>query len=171
MSYREYLRWEGLSAIVLGLTLALVAAPGLFVDHERPWVALIYVATVLAAVLTWNVTRHRADWKRPGTWRTTKALREARSGAGTLDAGALKRRLVVESAIWIVAVAAWVVLAERSGSIVWGTGWASAAFGALTAFASPPHVRRTQRERREVYFVAERPAVGTPMLSSVSVDP
>ena len=171
MTYRGYLRWEGVCAIVLGLALAAVSFPGLFVDHARPWVALIYVATVLAAVATWNVTRHRAALARPGTWRTAAPLKAVRPGAGTLDGDALKRRLVIETALWILAVGAWVIAARRSGSFVWGTAWASVAFGTLTAFPSAAHVRRVQRERREVYFVAERPAVGTPALSSVSVDP
>jgi len=171
MTYREYLRWEGVCSIVLGLALALVAFPGLFVEHGRPWIALIYVVTALAAVATWNVTRHRAVLLRPGSWRTEASLRGAQAGAGTLEGSWLRRRLTVETSIWIVAVAAWVIGAEQSGSLVWGTGWASVAFGVLTAVPSPAHVRRVQRERREVYFVAERPGVGTPRLSSVSVDP
>jgi hypothetical protein len=68
--------------------------------------------------------------------------------------------------VWIVAGSAWVLLADASHGLFLGTGLASAAFGALQAFASRAHVRDEERRTGARFAVAERPGIGLPRLSA-----
>ena len=165
MTYRDYLRWEGSCSVVLGLALALVAFPGLLVDYDGAAYGLLFVPGVLLLLGGWAAVRRGVPLGAPGRWLTERPLDGAAPGASPLEPGRLKRRLVVETAIWIVAVTAWVVLARQSGLLIFGTGLASAAFGAVQAFASRARVARADRERGAVHRVARRPGLGTPALT------
>ena len=164
MAYRDYLRLEGWCSIVLGLALALVAAPGLLLDYDGAAWGLLFVPAVLLALGSWAALRHGIPFARPGRWLTDRPLAGARPGRPGLDAARLRRRLVVETAIWILAVTAWVVLGARDGLLILGTGLASAAFGAVQAFAASARVRAVEAEGGEPYVVARRPGLGTPEL-------
>lgn len=166
MAYRDYLRWEGGCSIVLGLALAGVAFPGLLVSYDAAWTGLLFVPAVLLALGGWAAWRGGVPIGAPGRWLTERPLREARAGEVALDAAALRRRLAVETAIWIVAVCAWVIVARSSGLLIFGTGLASAAFGAVQAFAGRARVDAVERERGERYAVARRPGLGTPSLTT-----
>ena len=165
MAYRDYLRWEGGCSIVLGLALALVAFPGLLVSYDGAWIGLLFVPAVLLALGGWAALRRGVPFGAPGRWLTERPLTGAAGGARPLDAGRLKRRLGIETAIWIVAVTAWVVLARESGLLIFGTGLASAAFGAVQAFAASGRAGRADAERGTVHRVARRPGLGTPSLT------
>lgn len=165
MPYRDYLRWEGTCSIVLGLALALVAFPGLFVSYEAAWTGLLFVPAVLLLLGGFAVLKRGVPLAAVGRWLTERPLEGARAGAGALPRERLIRRLVLETGIWIVAVCAWVVLARSSGLLIFGTGLASAAYGAVQAFASHGRVVRAERERGAAYAVAERPGIGLPRLS------
>lgn len=102
-----------------------------------------------------------------GRWLTERPLAGAIPGARALPAAKLTRRLVIETGISIVAVSAWVILARSSGLLIFGTGLASAAYGAVQVFASRGRVLRVERERGAAYAVAERPGIGLPSLSVV----
>jgi len=160
MTYTDYLRLEGWSSIVLGVVLAAVAVPGLSGDDA--W-ALLFVPAVLA-LLAMIGRRAGARLGRPGEWLTARPLGGADAGRAALPAAALRRRLLVETAVWIVAGSAWVLLADSSHGLFFGTGLASAAFGAVQVIASRARVAEEERRRGERFVVAERPGIGLPRL-------
>jgi hypothetical protein len=104
--YRDYLRLEGWCSIVLGLEMALVAFPGLFVSWEGWPVALLFAPGVLVLLAGFGALRNGARPGRPGEWLTTRPLRGAKDGRPGLPAAALRRRLLVETAIWITGIVA-----------------------------------------------------------------
>jgi len=165
MAYRDYLRWEGACSIVLGLALALVAFPGLLVSYAGAWTGLLFVGAVLLLLGGFATLRRGVPLVAVGRWLTERPLADAEPERRALPAARLKRRLLVETGIWVVAVCAWVVLARSSGLLIFGTGLASAAYGAVQALASRGRVARMERERGVRYTVAERPGLGLPRLS------
>lgn len=166
MSYVDYLRLEGSCSIVLGLALALLAFPGLLLSYEAWWLGLLFVPATLLALAVVARVRRGVPLGRPGAWLTTRSLAHAAPGRPALPARPLRTRLLVETGIWIVAVGLWVVLGRSSGLLIFGTGLASAAFGAVQAFAAPRHVAAAQRAAGVAYRVARRPALGTPDLTA-----
>jgi hypothetical protein len=164
VSYVRYLRLEGWCSIVLGLALAVVAAPGVLLDYDGAAWGLAFVPGVLLALGGWAALRHGIPPTRPGRWLTDRPLAGARPGRAALDAARLRRRLLAETAIWILAVTAWVLVGARDGLLILGTGLASAAFGAVQAFAATARVRAVEAARGERYVVARRPGLGTPEL-------
>ena len=159
MSYPDYLRLEGACALVLGAALVAVGIPGL----EAP-IASVVTGILLAAILAVAGRRSGAPLTRPGEWFTTRPLAGASASRTGLDRGRLTRRLLAETALWVTAVCAWVLLAGESHDIVFATGLASAAFGAIQAFAARRRVLAEERRRGEAFVVAERKALGTPSL-------
>jgi hypothetical protein len=131
MSYADYLRLEGTCALVLGAALVGVGAPGL----EAP-VASVISGILLAAILAVAGRRSGAPLAQPGAWFTTRPLAGASAERPGIDRTRLTRRLLAETALWAGAVCAWVLLAGESHDIVFATGLASAAFGAIQAFAA-----------------------------------
>jgi hypothetical protein len=170
MAYRDYLRLEGWCSIVLGLALALVALPGVLLEYDGAAWALLFVPGVLLALGSWAALRHGIPLSRPGRWLTDRPLAGARSGRPALDAARLRRRLLLETGIWIAAVTAWVLVGARDGLLILGTGLASAAFGAVQALAATARVRAVEAARGERYVVARRPGLGTPELGIVPAD-
>jgi len=167
VAYREYLRLEGVCSIVLGLEMALVAFPGLFVFWEGWPIALLFVPAVLLLLGAFGALRNGARAGRPGEWLTTRPLRGAKEGRPGLPAVALRRRLVLETAIWITGVTALVLIFGSSPLLIFGTGLASAAFGVVQAFPARARVQAEERRRGLRYVVAERPGIGTPNLGTV----
>jgi len=164
VSYVSYLRWEGWCSVALGLALALLAFPGLLLSYADPWLALLFVPGVLLA-LGAAARARGGSLAQPGAWLTARPLARAAPGRRPLPAAPLRRRLLVETTLWIVGVGLWVVLGRSSGLLIFGTGLASAAYGAVQALAAAPHVARVQRARGERYLVARRPGLGTPDLA------
>jgi len=169
--YRDYLAWEGACSIVLGGALMAVAFPGLLVDWSGLWTAPLFALALLAALAAFARLRHGVPPARPGRWLTERPLREAAAGLRPLDAGRLRRRLLTETALWIVAVVAWVVLARQSGLLIFGTGLASVAFGAVQAFPARRRAEAADRDRGHDHRVARRAGLGTPGLTRLSVPP
>lgn len=124
MNLRDYLRFEGANSVALGA--ALVAAAALFGDWEAAWVA---VAVAVAG--------GAAAW-----WLGRRTVAKAVAGAGDEPAeapeGAVRREVMVETAIWVVAVVAWVAATGNSAELIAGTGVASAVFGVARASAAAP---------------------------------
>jgi len=164
VSYRELLKLEGIGSLVLGLEMALVAFPGLILSYSYGWAGVLFVPGLLAAIAVWGHWRHGAALGRPGEWLTTRSLRGARHGHSPLDPGPVRRRLFIETAAWIIGVTLWVLIGRSSGLLIFGTGLASAAYGALQLVASRGQVKRVEGERGETYYVARRPGFGTPEL-------
>lgn len=165
MSYRDYLRWEGGCSIVLGLALALVAFPGLVVSYPGVWSAPLFVVVVLVALSAYAGLRRGVPVAAAGRWLTELPLATAAPSREPLDERALRRRLVVETAIWIVAVCGWVLIGRSSGLLVFGTGLASAAFGVVQAFAARVRVAAVEAGDGRRFLVARRPGLGTPELT------
>jgi len=165
MSYGDYLRYEGACSIVLGLALAIVAAPGLVISYPGAWSAPLFVVAALAALAAFAALRRGVPPLAAGRWLTERPLAGAVPGREPLDAGRLRRRLLVETAIWIVAVCGWVLLGRSSGLLIFGTGLASAAFGLVQAVAAHRRVARAEAADGRRYLVAERPGLGTPSLT------
>lgn len=166
MRYPDYLRLEGWCSIVLGLALAALAFPGLLVSYDGWWLGLLFVPGVLLALGGWAAARRGVPLTAAGRWLTERPLAGATPGRAALDARRVRRRLLAETALWIAGVAAWIVLARSSGLLIFGTGLASAAFGAVQAFAARAHAAGAERARGEALVVAERPGLGTPSLGS-----
>lgn len=164
MSYRQYVRLEGWCSIVLGLALALVAFPGLIVSYDGWAIGLLFVPAVLMILGGWASWRRGVPLFAPGRWLTEKPLADARAGRDALDGAKLRTRLLVETGLWIVGVTAWVALSGSSGLLIFGTGLASAAFGAVQAFAAYARVRGVEERERRRYVVARRPGLGLPEL-------
>ena len=164
MRYAAYLRWEGGGSVVLGLALALVAVPGLVVSYDAWWVGLLFVPAVLLALGGWAAARGTASLLDPGGWLTARPLAGATPGRAGLPEGRLRRRLAVESGLWIVLVCGWVLLARQSGLLVFGTGLASVAYGLVQVLGSAARVRAVERERGASFVVARRPGLGLPEL-------
>ncbi len=143
MPYAAYLRLEGWCSIALGLALALLAFPGLLLDGSGTLWGLLAVPAVLLALGAWARGRHGIPLTAPGRWLTDRPLAGAEPGRRPLDPGPLRRRLIGESVLWVVAVGAWVLIGARDGALIFGTGLASAAFGAVPAFLATAHVRAT----------------------------
>jgi len=165
MRYRDYLAWEGGLAILLGLELALVAFPGLRLSYPGGWAGPLFVLAMLA-IFALLARRRGIPPLAAGRWFTERPLAEARPGRPGLTADALRSRLVVETAIWIIAVTLWVLLVGSSGLLIFGTGLASAAYGVVQAYASRGRVLSAEREHGTTFVVAERPSLGTPHLGS-----
>ena len=168
MPYRDYLAWEGALALVLGLELALVAFPGLILSYPAGWAGVLFVP---AALLLFALLARRRGIPLPaaGRWFTERPLAGAQPGRPGLPAARLRRRLVIETAVWIVAVTVWVLAVGSSGLLIFGTGLASAAYGGVQLFLSRAEVIREERARGERFVVAERPGIGTPHLGVETV--
>ena len=159
MAYADYLRLEGSCALVLGAALIAVGAPGL----EAPLASAVS-GVLLAAILAVAGRRSGAPLERPGEWFTTRPLAGASAERTGLDRSRLIRRLLLETVAWVSIVCAWVLIAGQSHDIVFATGIASAAFGAIQAFAARRRVLAEEQRRGEAFVIAERKALGTPSL-------
>lgn len=166
MRYRDYLALEGSCSIVLGAALALVSFPGLLLDWDGAAWGLAFIPAVLSLLGGFAALRRGVAFLDIGGWLTARPLADARPGRDALPVGPLRRRLVVETAIWIVAVTAWVIVGASDGLLIFGTGLASAAYGAVQALASRGRVVGVEREHGAAYLVAERPGIGLPHLTT-----
>lgn len=165
MSYRHYLALEGTCSIALGVALVVLAAPGLLVDYDGAWAAPLVVVAVLGAIAAQAALRRGVPVTAPGCWLTEHPLGTAQPGRTPLPAAPLRRRLLLETAVWIVAVGAWVLLARQSGFLIFSTGLASAAFGLVQALPARARVRAADRALGREHLVAKRPGLGTPDLT------
>lgn len=171
MTYRELLRLEGIGSIVLGLELALVAFPGLILSYSHGWTGILFVPAALAVIALWGSLRHGARLSRPGEWLTKRSLEGARPGGAALDPAPIRRRLLIETAAWIIGVTLWVLFGRSSGLLIFGTGLASAAYGALQLSASRGRVAEVERASATTFYVARRPGFGTPDLTTAAAAP
>ncbi|CAA9516318.1 MAG: hypothetical protein AVDCRST_MAG45-2222 [uncultured Solirubrobacterales bacterium] len=167
MRYRELLRFEGTCSVVLGLALAALAFPGLLVSYPAAWTGLLFVPAVLLVLGAWAVLRRGSSPWRPGEWLTARPLATATGERRALPSGPLRRRLIVETTIWILAAGAWILLARSSGLVFFGTGLASAAYGLLQAVPSARRVAAVEARSGETFVIARRPGFGTPELGTL----
>jgi hypothetical protein len=154
--YRDLLALEGRCSIALGLAL-LVA--GVALGDPDPLALAAW--TVGACLAVAALGRFRA----PGAWFTERSLREAASSGEPLAAAPVRRRLLLETGVWVVAVVAWLVVAGSSGAAIAGTGVASALFGAVQAGPARRRVTEEEASRGATLVVVRRPGLGTPDLA------
>jgi hypothetical protein len=103
MAYRDYLRLEGWCSVVLGLALALVAFPGLLLDYDGAVLGAAVRPGGPARLGGWAALRRGIPLSQPGRWLTDRPLAGARPDRPALDAARLRRRLLLETAVWIAA--------------------------------------------------------------------
>jgi hypothetical protein len=168
MRYVDYLRLDGACSAGLGGALVVLGWPGLFGDGRLatavPWAIAAVVVTIV--LLAGFAARRGLPLGEPGRWLTERSVGAAEPGRTPLEAAALRRRLILETALWIVGVGAWVLLTGRDTTLIWATGWATAAYGLLQLLGSARRVRRLEAEGRGPFLVARRPGLGTPDLTT-----
>ncbi|HET8758485.1 MAG TPA: hypothetical protein VFM58_20865 [Solirubrobacteraceae bacterium] len=74
MSFREYMRWEGYVAVLVGGALCVF---GLANGHQGAADAAVSGTMMLAGTGVFMMVRHRAPFRRPGTWFTAKPMAAA----------------------------------------------------------------------------------------------
>ena len=163
MRYPDYLRLEGSGSIVLGLVLAVRAFPGLFVSYRAPAAALLLVPAVLV-LLALIGRRAGAPVAAPGRWLPERPLRGPARGRIPLPVAPLRRRLLVETGLWVVVGVALVAVGS-SGWLLFGTGLASVAFGVVQAVFARRHVVAEEDRRGDRFAIARRSGIGTPDLA------
>ena len=150
-------------SITLGAVLAAAAFPGFVVSYSAPAAALLLVPATLVLLALVGVRAGASPWV-PGQWLTERPLRGATPGRPALDPARLRRRLVLETAAWIV-IGVVLVAIGSSGWLLFGTGLASVAFGLVQAVAARGRVAAEERRRGVVFGVARRAGLGTPGLT------
>jgi hypothetical protein len=140
-----------------------VAVPGL--SSGDGWALLLVPALLVLLALIGR--RAGARLASPGEWLTARPLGGADPRRTALPAAPLRRRLLIETAVWIVGGSAWVLLTDSSHGLFLGTGLASAAFGAVQVVSSRRRVADEERRRGERFVVAERPGIGLPRLGVI----
>lgn len=166
MPYARYLGFEGTCSVVLGLALAVAAAPGVVLHYGGAGWWVLLVPALLVALAAFAHLRRGVGWLDVGGWLTAGPLQTASADEAPLPPGPLRRRLLVETAIWIVAVDLWVVLGASDGGFIFGTGLASLAYGLVQAVASRGRVLREEQHRGARFLIAERPGLGLPRLTT-----
>lgn len=94
MSFREYLRWEGALAIIVGTGLYLF---GLADGHQGPIDAVSSGAVTVAGTGLFMRILHRAPLRRPSQWFTAKPVAAASPARTGLQRGNLLARLLLEA--------------------------------------------------------------------------
>lgn len=166
MRYRDYLRLDGACSAGLGAALILLGWPGLIADGSLVWGWAAVGTAVALGVVAVVAKRRGTPVSAPGRWLTDRPVARVQAGAAPLDAARLRRRLVIETAVWVVGVGAWVALTGRDTTLIWVTGWPTLAYGLLQLAASAPRVDRLEAEGRGPFLVARRPGLGTPELTT-----
>jgi hypothetical protein len=156
VSYPALLRLEGGCSVVLGL--ALLAGGLGWTDDVLLLAAWAAASTLAVAALG----RFRA----PGRWFTEGPLARVAGAGRPLAPGPLRRRLLAETALWVVAVVAWLVVSDGSSAeLIAGTGVASAVFGAAQAGPGAARARAEERRRGHRLVVVRRPGLGAPTVA------
>jgi hypothetical protein len=164
--YRRYLQLEGTGSIVLGLAMAIVAWPGLRADYRGAWAAIPIALGLLLVLAAFARLRNHVPLLAPGRWLTDRSIAHAQPGARPMPESPLRRRLMLESGLWIVLVCGWVLATGHSGWLVFVTGWASVAYGVLQVAFSARRVQSVERHDNVTFLVARRPGLGTPELTT-----
>ena len=103
MSFREYLRWEGGLAVVVGVSLC---AYGWRAGHQGVADAAISGAMMLTGTGVFMALRHKVPFRAPGGWFTAKPL----AAAATPVVGGARRTLLAAVFAEIVVITAVTVV-------------------------------------------------------------
>lgn len=168
MRYVDYLRLDGACSATLGVALIALGWPGLLGDGSMRdgLLASAVVLLIVAASLAVLAMRRGIPLRAPGRWLTDRSIARAGVGGSPMPAAALRRRLTIETALWIVGVGAWVILTGRDATLIWATGWGTLAYGLLQVLGSARRAAAVEAERHTTFFVARRPGLGTPELTT-----
>jgi hypothetical protein len=166
MRYVDYLRLDGACSAGLGGALVVLGWPGLFGDGSAQWGWAVLAVALTMGALAGLAARRGVPLSAPGRWLTDRSIARAATGKSALDADRLRIRLVGETTLWIVGVGAWVLLTGRDTTLIWATGFATAAYGLLQLIGSARRVAALEAEGRGPFLVARRPGLGTPELTT-----
>ncbi|WP_147332076.1 hypothetical protein [Geodermatophilus marinus] len=157
MSFREYLRWEGGLAVVIGVTLC---AYGWHARHQGAADAAISGAIMLTGTGVFLALRHKVPFRAPGGWFTATPL----AAAGEAHATASTRRHLMAALVAEIAVITAVTVALSVLTRFWLTyvdfGVWLVAVGVLKAGPAVARVARDEARSGATYCVARRPIRG-----------
>jgi hypothetical protein len=156
MSFREYLRWEGGLAVVIGLSLC---AYGWHAGHQGAADAAISGAMMLTGTGVFLALRHKVPFRAPGGWFTAKPLAAAATQATGCPRRRLMAALVAEIAV-ITAVTVALSVLTRFWLTYADFGVWLVAVGVLKAGPSVARVTREEARSGATYLVARRPIRG-----------
>lgn len=162
MRFAAYARLNGACSCVIGVLFIVAGFPGLFAGSRDWWLAFPAIAAVLLPVALVAKHRRGTPLTTPGRWLTDRALAAAGRQLSVLPAVALRRRMIVETVIWVAIAIAVIAGFSTSRPFAYATGWASLAYGLLELFGSAPRIERIEFERGTRYLVHRRPGLGTP---------
>lgn len=165
MRYVQYLRLAGVCSILLGIALALLALPGVFLHYGAWWAGLLFVPGTLL-ILSGRAAQRGSPLGAPGRWLTDRPLRAAREGREVLPAAMVRRQILGETSAFIVGGGAWIVLIGGLGLVFFGGGLALVAYGALQLFWAAPLMVEVEERRRVRFRIHRRSLIGTPELTS-----
>jgi hypothetical protein len=156
MSFREYLRWEGGLAVVIGVSLCVY---GWHAGHQGAADAMISGAMMLTGTGLFMSLRHKVPVRAPGGWFTAKPLAAAAAQATGCTRLHLMAALVAEIAVITAVTVALSVLTRFWLTYVDFGVWL-VAVGLLKAGPSVARVTREEAKSGATYLVARRPIRG-----------
>jgi hypothetical protein len=165
MRFSTYAALNGACSSFIGVLFVVAGFPGLFDGSRDPWLAFPAIAVVLIPLAL--VARRRGiPVGSPGRWLTDRSIAAATAGLSVLSETKLRRRLLVETAIWAVVAVAVIAGFSTSRPFAYATGWASLAYGLLELFGSAPRIREAEFEARTQFLIHRRPGFGTPEITT-----
>jgi hypothetical protein len=165
MRFSAYATLNGACSSLIGVLFVVAGFPGLFDGSRDWWLAFPAVAVVLVPLAL--VARRRGiPIAAPGRWLTDRSIAAATPGLSVLPEAALRRRLLIETAIWAVIAIAVIAGFSTSRPFAYATGWASLAYGLLELLGSAPRIREVEFERGTHFLVHRRPGFGTPEVTT-----
>lgn len=160
LPYADYLRYEGRCAAVIGAACVTMAFPGVINRYAHPWTALAWAPALLLLFAFFAAVTRRGRLLAPGTWLTTRPLRDADDRRPAAARDRLCRVLQAEAIGWIIVNLLWTILLPSWSWWIFGTGWATLAYGLLQFRASCTAVRETERAGNVTYYIASRAPLG-----------
>lgn len=156
MTFREYLRWEGWVAVVVGASLY---AFGLASGHQGPVEAALSGGVITVGTGVFMVVRHGVPFRIPGAWFTSKPLASVMQDVAPCRRSSLLLSLLGEMA---VATAATVGLSFLTG--FWLTyrdfGVWAVVIGTIKIGPASTAIARHEARSGTTYRVAGRPLRG-----------
>ncbi len=162
MTFRSYLRWEGVVAIAVGLALLVL---GTMAGHQGAVDALISGAITVAGTGIFMAVRHGVRFRKPATWFTVKPLATAKPGVAIRSKRALLAGIAAEAAVTVALTFGLSYLTRYWLTYVDFGVWAIA-IGVIKAGPSIVTITRQEAARGTTYLVARRPLRGIVALAT-----
>ena len=160
MSFGEYLRWDGVVAVVVGASLVAV---GLADGHQGLADAVMSGAMMVAGTGAFLAIRHGAPLRDVGAWFTCRPLAAASSGLAACPRPRLVANLVGEAAAMAAVTVGLSVLSGYWLTYVDFGVWAIA-IGAIKLGPGSAAIAEQETRTGATYRVARRPVRGVVVL-------